>query len=137
MATNLRVLRQDDFTGGLNLRADQFQLAPNESPKMLNVEIDPRGGIFSRGAMRRTNTTAITPTNWNPAGLYSFFASTHRLMLSTAYSSAGGGTNGDVFWSSNCSSYASLAIPITTSFGASFASWGEELYIATGAGSVS
>jgi hypothetical protein len=69
MATNLKVLRQDDFTGGLNLRADQFQLAPNESPKMLNVEIDPRGGIFSRGAMRRTNATAVTPTNWNPTSL--------------------------------------------------------------------
>jgi hypothetical protein len=137
MATNLRVLRQDDFTGGLNLRADQFQLAPNESPKMLNVEIDPRGGVFSRGAMRRTNTTAITPTNWNPTSLYSFFASTHRLMLSTGYSgSGGGGVNGDVFWSTDCSSYASLSIPVTTPFGASFASWGEDLYIATGSGSV-
>ena len=136
MATNVRVLRQDDFTGGLNLRADQFQLADNESPKMLNAEIDPRGGVFSRGAMRRTNTTAITPTNWNPTSMYSFFASTHRLMLSTGYSSAGGGVNGDVFWSTDCSSYASLAIPVTGAFGASFASWGEELYVATGSGSV-
>ena len=134
MATNLRVLRQDDFTGGLNLRADQFQLADNESPKMLNVEIDPRGGVFSRGAMRRTNTTAITPTNWNPTSLYSFFASTHRLMLSTGYKAS---VNGDVFWSTDCSSYASLAIPITTPFGASFASWGEDLYITTGSSSVS
>ena len=38
------VERYDDFTGGLNLRADQFQLSKNESPDMLNVEIDPRGG---------------------------------------------------------------------------------------------
>ena len=37
-----------DFTGGLNFRADQFQLKANESPSMLNVEIDPRGGVFSR-----------------------------------------------------------------------------------------
>ena len=37
-----------DFTGGINFRADQFQLANNESPGMLNVEIDPRGGVFSR-----------------------------------------------------------------------------------------
>ena len=133
MAANLRVIRQDDFTGGLNLRADQFQLAPNETPRMLNVEIDPRGGIFSRGAMRRTNTSIITATNWNPKSLYSFFASTHRLMLSTGYTSP---TNGDVFWSSDCASYASLAIPVTSTFGASFASWGEDLYIATGSGSV-
>ena len=26
----LTIVRQDDFTGGLNLRADQFQLAENE-----------------------------------------------------------------------------------------------------------
>ena len=133
MASNLSVLRQDDFTGGLNLRADQFQLAPNESPRMLNVEIDPRGGIFSRGAMRRTNATAVTPTNWNPTGMYSFFASTHRLMLSTGYKAS---VNGDVFWSTDCSSYTSLGVPVTSSFGASFASWGEDLYISTGSGSV-
>ena len=58
--------RYDDFTGGLNLRADQFQLAKNESPDMLNVEIDPRGGVFSRGGMHRLNTTAVNGT-WGPA----------------------------------------------------------------------
>lgn len=40
-----------DFTGGLNLRANPFQLAPNESPDMLNVDIDPRGGIMRRGGV--------------------------------------------------------------------------------------
>ena len=45
----LQIFEQQDFTGGLNLRADQFQLADNESPRMLNVEIDPRGGVFARG----------------------------------------------------------------------------------------
>ena len=38
--SNVSVERYDDFTGGLNLRADQFQLARNESPDMLNIEID-------------------------------------------------------------------------------------------------
>lgn len=42
----VRVRELKDFTGGLNFRADQFQLADNESPDMLNVEIDPRGGVF-------------------------------------------------------------------------------------------
>lgn len=40
--------RLEDFTGGLNLRADQFQLAPNESPEMVDVDIDPRGGLKVR-----------------------------------------------------------------------------------------
>ena len=34
----------ENFSGGLNLRSDQFNLAPNESPEMLNVDVDPRGG---------------------------------------------------------------------------------------------
>jgi hypothetical protein len=52
------VERYDDFTGGLNLRADQFQLKRNESPDMLNVEVDPRGGLFTRGGIREINSTA-------------------------------------------------------------------------------
>jgi len=49
--SDLQIFQQQDFSGGLNLRSDQFQLADNESPLMLNVEIDPRGGIFGRGGM--------------------------------------------------------------------------------------
>lgn len=37
-----------DFTGGLNLNGDQFQLQPNESPAMLNVDVDPLGGFRLR-----------------------------------------------------------------------------------------
>jgi hypothetical protein len=37
-----------DFTGGLNLRGGAFQLAKNESPELLNVDVDPRGGFRLR-----------------------------------------------------------------------------------------
>lgn len=40
-----------DFTGGLNLRADQFQLGTNESPDLLNMDIDPRGGLKLRAGI--------------------------------------------------------------------------------------
>ena len=75
MAQGLQLFRQDDFTGGLNLRADQFQLGANESPDMLNVEIDPRGGIASRGGMSKivtngiisgTTTFVASSSSWNP-----------------------------------------------------------------------
>ncbi len=36
------------FAGGLNLRASPFELAPNESPDMLNIDVDPRGGVELR-----------------------------------------------------------------------------------------
>jgi len=48
------------FTGGLNLRSDQFNLADNESPDLLNVLVDPRGGIRMRDGVDRLNTTALS-----------------------------------------------------------------------------
>jgi hypothetical protein len=59
---SIQIFEQKDFTGGLNLRSDQFQLADNESPEMLNVEVDPRGGVFSRGGMARINTSNVAGT---------------------------------------------------------------------------
>lgn len=119
--------RYDDFTGGLNLRADQFLLARNESPDMLNVEIDPRGGVFSRGAMQRLNTTAVSGT-WAPDKLHAFYGATPTIMLANStkvYRSTGG----------NFSTLAySLGNDIVTAntHGASFANWGDTLYISTG-----
>ena len=49
-----------DFKGGLNLRADQFNIAYNESPAVLNVEVDPRGGVRRRDAVTKVNSTALT-----------------------------------------------------------------------------
>ena len=49
-----------DFRGGLNLRADQFNIAENESPALLNVEVDPRGGVRRRDAVAKVNATALT-----------------------------------------------------------------------------
>jgi len=48
-----------DFRGGLNLRADQFNIAENESPALLNVEVDPRGGVRRRDAVVKVNATAL------------------------------------------------------------------------------
>ena len=51
---------KSDFRGGLNLRADQFNIAHNESPALLNVEVDPRGGVRRRDAVTKVNATALT-----------------------------------------------------------------------------
>jgi len=48
-----------DFRGCLNLRADQFNIAHNESPALLNVEVDPRGGVRRRDAVAKVNATAL------------------------------------------------------------------------------
>ena len=59
MAAAYRLTALQDFTGGLNLRADAFSLQRSESPDLLNVEIDPRGGIAIRRGADRYSTTSI------------------------------------------------------------------------------
>lgn len=149
--SRIQILRQDDFTGGLNLRADQFQLAPNESPKMLNVEIDPRGGVFSRGGMRQVNAAPIigamnllaennnflvqenddnillesidlSVTPWQPHELFPFYRSTPQLMLSAS----------DGVYYSTGSNFINAGIATSQTYGASFAQWAELLYVACG-----
>ena len=121
------VERYDDFTGGLNLRADQFQLARNESPDMLNVEIDPRGGLFTRGGIREINTTAISGS-WTPQKLFAFQGDTPTIMLSTqskVYKSTGSNFTTLEYSAGN-------DVTPSTSHGACFAQWGKTLYMAMG-----
>jgi len=125
--SNVSIERYDDFTGGLNLRADQFQLARNESPDMLNVEIDPRGGLFTRGGMREINDTAVSGT-WNPYRLHAFYGDSPRVMLasSTGVFHSSGTNFTQLQYSSGNNIVASNA------YGASFANWSKTLYVATG-----
>ena len=56
---DFRLATLESFAGGLNLRADQFDLAENESPDMMNVSVDPRGGVAMRKGIDRRNSTAL------------------------------------------------------------------------------
>ena len=120
------IFEQQDFTGGLNLRADQFQLAENESPKMLNVDVDPRGGVFTRGGYTAINSSAVA--SWNPHRLFRFDGDTPQIMLS----------NGTKVHRSTGSNFSTLQyssgndIAVGSNFGAGFAQWGKTLYISTG-----
>lgn len=128
----INIFQQQDFTGGLNLRSDQFQLADNESPKMLNVEIDPRGGVFSRGGMQRINTTAVTGGTWQPEKLTAFYGATPHVMLATQtklYKSTGSNFTA-LQWNNAGTPTDILA---ASPHGPCVAAWGATLYIATGA----
>ena len=129
---DLNIFEQRDFSGGLNLRSDQFQLADNESPKMLNVEIDPRGGVFSRGGMTRINSTGVSGT-WDPQKLYAFSgdgtAPNVMLVNSTkVYKSTGGNFTTLQYSAGN-------DVVANSPHGACLAVWGDTLYIATGTAS--
>jgi hypothetical protein len=66
MANRLEPLNLVSYVGGLNLRADQFQLADDESPDMLNVDIDPRGGFYTRRGWQRWNEQSIVDLEARP-----------------------------------------------------------------------
>lgn len=123
----LNITEVSDFTGGLNFRADQFQLSTFESPDMNNVEIDPRGGVFSRGAYRRLNTTAVAGT-WSPQKLYAFSGATPTIMLANStkvYKSTGGNFTTLQYSSGN-------DIVSTSAHGVCMAQWADSMYLATG-----
>ena len=133
MAGRLQVERTDDFTGGLNLRADAFQLGGNESPDLLNVDIDPRGGFSMRRGIQRYNTAAVGAIGaglFTPKRLWVWEQTTPQVLVAA---------NSLVFWAASAT-FASTTIATTAAHGASFAAWSGStrfVYIATGAGSVS
>jgi hypothetical protein len=133
MARNIMFTLATDFTGGLNLRADQFQLAPNESPGLINVEIDPRGGVFSRAGFRFLHSSPVSAAVWNPKSLYSFRGDTAVIMLSTGYINY---TSGEVHKSTGGNfsrlNLSSGNLNITNPDGASFTQWEETLYFVGG-----
>ena len=126
----IQIFEQKDFTGGLNLRSDQFQLADNESPEMLNVEVDPRGGVFSRGGMRRINTTNYSGV-WDPEKMWSFDSAFGNKLIVASGNNVLYLNNDNVFVPINTAA----GTPITGvgPHGICVAVWGSTLYITTGA----
>ena len=77
----------ESFSGGLNYRTDQFNLAPNESPDLLNVDIDPRGGVKLRKGVTAINSTQVSSSK-EIIGLGSFFTDTGTSQIVGNYGTA-------------------------------------------------
>lgn len=128
----LRAIRVEDFTGGLNLDSNSFQLEQNQSGDLLNVDLNPKGGVSSRWGFARINTTAIGGFS---AGAF------YPDKLSKWNSSAGNwvmlAANDNVYYSTG-GNFTSLSKTTNNEFGAGFSSWDREddsfLYISRGAG---
>jgi hypothetical protein len=82
MARQFKLEVLEAFTGGLNLRSDQFNLAENESPDLLNVVVDPRGGIRQRDGVDRLNTTALSA---DIEGIWGFFTDSGTAQVMVNY----------------------------------------------------
>lgn len=117
-----------DFTGGLNLRSNQFQLAENESPEMENITIDPLGGIYSRKGWARWNDADIPvdPTTWDPRRAF-----LHQLSDGTdnVYIAA----NNKVWMTSGTADFEDTLLTAEAAVHmADFCSFGDDVYMACG-----
>lgn len=131
MANRLEPINVVDFTGGLNLRRNQFQLADNESPDMLNMDIDPRGGFITRRGWQRWNATdAIDPLAiaWEPRNA---FAQQYANGSQDIYVA---NQNNRVYYAGPDAIFHLLgAFNVqATPHRADFASWGDDIYMACG-----
>lgn len=131
MPNRLEPVNLVDFTGGLNLRRNQFQLNANESPEMVNITIDPLGGIYTRRGWQRWNGPDIVPEGeaWDPRRA-------QLVQLSDGTDVAYIAANNKVYWASAPigATFAQLGT-ITVScvpHMADFATFGDDLYIAGG-----
>jgi hypothetical protein len=124
----LEPLNVADFTGGLNLRSTQFQLAPNESPELNNITIDPLGGIYTRSGWERWNETPIVPEDepWDPRRAYLQQLSDGSDIVYVA-------ANGTIHSAGMDHVFTDLAIPCSApTHLADFVTIGDDLYIACG-----
>lgn len=125
----VQALNLVDFTGGLNLRADAFELGENESPDIVNMDIDPRGGFFTRKGWERWNSADIAAT-WDPRAMF-----THEVASGVDYVFVA--NNGTILQSTNgtfevVQVAASDVVVSASPHLADFASWGDTVYVACG-----
>lgn len=130
MPRRLEPLNLMDFTGGLSLRANQFQLAENESPDMLNVDIDPRGGFYTRKGWQRWNATDVvdlTTIVWKPRNAFIHTHANGSQYINVV-------NDHKIYWAASDGVFAQLAgvTASATPHGADFAPWGDIAYIACG-----
>lgn len=116
--SDMRAFTVEDFTGGLNLRADVFHLARNESPDMLNVDIDPRGGIAHRFGATQLNPSAVgglAAGVFEPRHLVTWYGPSRQLLLSA---------NDKLFYSTG-GNFVDTTIDIDSVTGGGIADWSD------------
>lgn len=124
----VRLIPYRDFTGGLNLRADAFQLGENESPEMLNVEVDPRGGFTMRKSWE--DWEEVVGATWDPRNMHSHVNGDGTETMFVV-------ADGTMYIREQGGSFTAKAGTFTADpHDASFASWKNDVYVAAGRGNV-
>ena len=129
MTTRLQKLTLGDFTGGLNVRQNAFQVGDTETPDMLNVSVDARGGIVTRSGFTRWNGPNIdNPATWDPrhGEPHTYSNGTYAVYIAS---------NNTVYRGDSSAVFTDTTISCDAGpHQADFAAWGDDMYIACGAG---
>lgn len=130
MANRLEPLNLMSFVGGLNLRRNQFQLAEDESPDLLNVDIDPRGGFYTRRGWFRWNVDDIVDMEtieWEPRNAFMHVSSQGAQVVFVV-------NNGIIYRAEDDAEFAATTLTSVSAspHGADFAAWGDDVYVACG-----
>lgn len=119
------LIRYQDFTGGLNLRADAFTLGPTESADLMNIDVDPRGGFHTRKPWIDWQQVAEGGA-WDPRILFSHIMSSGEEVLFLA-------EGGSVWTREEGGSFTDSAEPCTaTPHMADFTSWKDDVFVSCG-----
>lgn len=121
-----------DFTGGLHLRSNEFQLRPNQSPEMLNIDVSPRGGLSTRRGMTRWNDSDPTgdpAAEWTPRNAFvqPFGDGSFQVYVAC-------GPDATIWTADSTGAFTNLSVnTYDLAHAADFAIWGDDCYIVTGA----
>lgn len=130
MVNRLKPLNLFDFTGGINLRPETFQLKDNEVPDLLNMEVDPRGGINTRNGWTGFGPKATTAT-WNPRSAYAHTRSTGERIWMVANKP---GATGQVLSRTSIGAWTNVGdgTANATPHTADYVAWGDDVYVVRG-----
>ena len=129
MPNRLKPLNQLDFTGGVNLRPETFQLLDNELPELFNMEVDPRGGLNVRKGWKAVNPVPVTTGTWDPRNGYAHITAVgDRLVL------VANGTNGQNYGRLNNADFVAVgpAGADAKPHRCDYASWDDLMWVARG-----
>lgn len=135
MPNRLEPLDLADYTGGLNLRRNPLALGENESPDMLNVDVDPRGGFATRKGWLRWNEDDITDVSigaFNPRNHYSHAKSNYDQDVYVVEETNIHVAASDAIFSLVVDGLGNPLVAQANVHGADFAGWGDVVYIVTG-----
>lgn len=130
MPNRLDPIDLTDFTGGLNLRRNPLAIGENESPDMLNVDVDPRGGFYTRRGWQRWNSADVVDvslTSWEPRNQFSHVKAGGEQEIYIV-------NDDKIYVADDSTEFVEIdeAVAEANIHGADFAAWGDDVYIVTG-----